>query len=123
MDAGASAAIAASVASLCTLISVLGGQVFAARKQKRERAWAVADREDAKADREEIKGALHGIANTEDKIHILVNSNFTAQLKQYAAVTRRLARITKDPADEETANVAEESYREHLQAEEKERSK
>jgi hypothetical protein len=56
---------------------------------------------------------LDDIARTGEKTHTLVNSNMAVQLKLNAAVTRRLADLTKDPIDEEAANLAEKLSHEH----------
>lgn len=45
--------------------------------------------------------------------HVLVNGNMSAQLELNASVTRRLAALTKEPADEEIATKAEKAYRDH----------
>jgi hypothetical protein len=56
---------------------------------------------------------LNAIAATGEKTHTLVNSAMGAQLKMHAAVTRRLAILTKDSADVEAANQAEQLLKEH----------
>lgn len=46
--------------------------------------------------------------------HTLVNSNMGLSLESYATVTRRLAKITKDPEDEAIADAAEKKFAEHV---------
>jgi hypothetical protein len=56
---------------------------------------------------------LDGLAVVTDKTHTLVNSNMGVQLKLNALVSRRLADLTRDPADITAAELAERLYHEH----------
>lgn len=53
------------------------------------------------------------LQQTSDKIHTLVNSNMGVQLKLNAAVTKRLADITKDDDDRKAADLAAVMLAEH----------
>ena len=48
------------------------------------------------------------------QVHNLVNSAMTAQVRLVALSMRRIAILTRLPADEEAANVAEQALRDHM---------
>jgi hypothetical protein len=56
---------------------------------------------------------LANLTTTAVATHALVNSNFAAQLRLNAVVSRRLAEITKNDLDERAADLAEHLLREH----------
>lgn len=56
---------------------------------------------------------LDDIADTSDKTHELVNSASLVQLRLYSVAARRIAVLTKDPADLKAADQAEALYIEH----------
>src|SRR5688572_12833956 len=58
------------------------------------------------ADANKLDKKLDEIAKVGRDNHILLNSGWAIQLKLNAVVTRRLAEITKNPADEEVAQKA-----------------
>lgn len=58
-------------------------------------------------------GKLAGLADVAAKTHLLVNSAMAAALKSTAVALRRIAEITKDPADLQAAEVAELASGEH----------
>lgn len=62
---------------------------------------------------EEQSGRLDSIQKTGQLTHDLVNSASLVQLKLYAVAARRIADLTKDPADAEAATVAERLYHDH----------
>lgn len=79
----------------------------------------------ARIARDEVKETLAlNVNETSDKLaklqtiandtHTLVNNNMAIQLRINAVKSRKLADITKDPADIEEAIVAERSLSEHL---------
>ncbi len=55
----------------------------------------------------------HGVAQ---ETHKLVNSAFQVQLHLNAISSRRLADLTHDPVDIRAAELAEQSYRDHMAA-------
>lgn len=57
---------------------------------------------------------LDGLAKVAKDTHTLVNSNMGVQLKLNAAVTMRLALLTKLPDDMQAAKLAEMMYKEHV---------
>lgn len=61
----------------------------------------------------DLNRKLDSLGAVTDKTHVLVNSNMAVQLKLNAMVTRRLADITKYPADVAAADIAEQLYHEH----------
>lgn len=67
-------------------------------------ASEVAEKHDAK---------LNDIAKTGEKTHTLVNSNMGVQLRLNAVLSRRLADMTKEPADIDAANLAEQLLSAH----------
>jgi hypothetical protein len=56
---------------------------------------------------------LDSLALVSSATHTLVNNNMAIQLKLNAAVTRRLANITKNSSDVEAAELAEKLVAEH----------
>jgi hypothetical protein len=64
---------------------------------------------------EALKDTTLATQETGQMTHALVNSAFGTQLKLHAVTARRLAEITKDPADVEAANAAEQLLMEHQQ--------
>ena len=56
---------------------------------------------------------LEGLAKVAVATHTLVNSNMAQQLRLNAAVTRRLADLTREPADAKAADLAEQLSAEH----------
>ncbi len=57
---------------------------------------------------------LDKIARVSDAVHGLVNSAMTEQKRLLAVSTRSKAEITKDPADVQEAEAAEQSYKDHV---------
>jgi hypothetical protein len=56
---------------------------------------------------------LDGLAVSTDKIHVLVNSNMGVQLRISSTALRRIADLTKDPADVRIADEAERLAMDH----------
>ncbi len=56
---------------------------------------------------------LTSISTTTNAVHTLVNSAMSEQLKLNAIISRRLANITKNPADDKAAIIAERMSEEH----------
>lgn len=54
-------------------------------------------------------------AETGEKVHVLVNSNYGAQLLIISTDKRRIADMTKLESDIKIAEIAEEAYRKHVQ--------
>ena len=68
---------------------------------------------------QQLQARKANLASTENKaqtneIHTLVNSNFAIQLKVSAAALRRVADLTKDPADAKIAVEAEQLMQNHV---------
>ena len=62
----------------------------------------------------DVAGALASISEVAEKTHVLVNSNMGTQLKLTAMHARRVAELTKDPADESVADEAERLLADHV---------
>lgn len=125
------AVIVAAAAQIGPLL--LAHQITRARSKEKKEDWARQD-EVAKRAAESSKAAqvaaaevkttlaenevrsratLKEIVDTGEKTHTLVNSNMGVQLKLNAAVTKRLAGITKDPDDISAAHLASVMLAEH----------
>lgn len=59
-------------------------------------------------------GKLDGLSKVAAATHVLVNNNMAIQLKLNAAVTRRLADLTKTAEDVAAADAADTALREHM---------
>ena len=114
-------ALAIIVPSFC---SVLGAVVIAYMQNKTKQAvldtgtaaaFKVAEVKTELRDSNVTTDAtLKEIKKTGVDTHTLVNSNMGVQLRLNAAVTGRLAEITKDPEDIKAANLARLMYEEHV---------
>jgi hypothetical protein len=88
-------------------------EILAATKIKEVAAAAVEVKETLAATNQSFGTKLESIAKTADDTHTLVNANMGAALNVNRISTRRLADITKDAADIEAADKAEELYLAH----------
>jgi len=59
------------------------------------------------------------LAERVEKVHSLVNSAYSVQLKLTASTSRRLAAFTKLPEDEVAATLAEDAYTDNLASQKK----
>lgn len=89
--------ITAGVTAITTIVTAIMAYLMAKLKQKTEAQ----------------NTKLDAIVETGDKVHVLVNSSMSAQLKLNAVSAHRIATLTKDPVDYEAAITADKLLKEH----------
>ena len=112
------APVYAALAALMMAVTALIQEWIRAKREKAAAEKVAAEVAEVKATLVEkdkqTDAKLDSMADVGEKTHTLVNSNMALQLSLNKAVTRRLANMTKDPADEDAAQLAARLYDEHL---------
>lgn len=110
-----------AVTSVCTVILQVFKRLDDARREREEKAREVVLAQKASqvattlaTHNEATAEKLDSLAKTTDATHTLVNSNMGAQLNLTAVALRRIADLTKDPADIQAAEGAEGLYAAHV---------
>jgi hypothetical protein len=113
---------AAPMPALMLWLNIRAREAAAELDKTRRSARRSARRADVKVDRvrrtlEEnttsTEVRLDDLATVAKATHLLVNSKMSVQLDANRIMARRLADLTKDPADEAAAELAERDYGEH----------
>lgn len=68
----------------------------------------------AAADTAKVEAKVEEVSKIAVSTHAVVNGKMALQLQRNATVTRRLATLTKEPADIIAAELAEKLYHEHM---------
>ena len=111
--AGALTALAITGGLACQIVLQIMARAAAAKTAKEAATQATAVKTTLAETTAAADAKMDDLAKVAGATHLLVNSAMAAQLKLTATVTRRLANLTKDPADEEAADLAEKLSRQH----------